>query len=125
MAKPYKDADAAAEKVRNGFAGSGEWTRHLMRLEESRDAGTVSKRQFRKLETAAFRHAPRTTTPLPEPGPERELLYYESSFGCGEETRAAMNRAENARRRARIAAEQLPGPSFSDRVWKFLTGSYE
>jgi hypothetical protein len=125
MIEPYKNADEAAQKARDGFANTSERTRHLMCLEASLDAGTISKREFRSLDAAAFRHAPRTTTRVSEPNPEREYLYYESASGMGEEMRAAMNRAQNARRRACIAAEQLPGPSFSDRVWKFLTGSYE
>jgi hypothetical protein len=125
MIDPYKDADEAARKARDGFANSSEGTRHLMRLEASRKEGTISNRAFRRLEAAVFRSAPQTTTSVPVPKPEREILYYESASGCGEDMRAAMNRAENARRRAREAAEQLPGPSFGDRFWKFLTGSYE
>jgi hypothetical protein len=125
MIEPYKNADEAAQKARDGFANTSERTRHLMCLEASLDAGTISKREFRSLEAAVFRGAPRTTRPVPAPNPQRELLYYESASGMGEEMRAAMNRAQNARRSAHKAAEQLPGPSFSDRVWKFLTGSYE
>jgi hypothetical protein len=125
MIEPYENADEATQKARDGFANSSERTRHLMRLEASLNAGTVRKRQFRSLEAAVFRSAPRTTRPVPAPKPEREYLYYESASGMGEEMCKAMNAAENRRRRAREAAGQLPGPSFSDRVWKFLSGSYE